>query len=111
MKTFVKKHKGLDIYFEALEEYIPLHELLPDHTPEQISVIERENVIFCARVSAEVNGIELASCDLGGCIYENYEDFYTRYKGDYFSEMVKNVYKQSIKEVKELRNKLEQVKF
>ena len=111
MKTFVKTYKGLDIYFEAMDESISLHDLLPDDTDEQLAEIEQTNVIFCARVSAEINGIELGSDYLGGCIYENHEDFYIRYKDDNFADMVENVYQQSIKKAKELKDKLKQLNF
>ena len=100
-KTFVRKEKGFNIYFEALEDHISLSELLPDDTPEQLAEYERDNVIFCAKVTAERHGIELASEYLGGCIYESEEEFYSR-KGCYFDDMVNIVTEEADKVIKEL---------
>lgn len=107
MKVLIEILKnGLEIYFEALPEYIPLSEILPEETPEEIEKLYLSKAIFCAKVSAEVSGVELAVDYLGGCIYESEEDFYTKYKDDYFSDMVETVKegatKEAQKKIKEL---------
>lgn len=102
MKTLVKTVKGFDIYFEALEEDLSLRELLPGETEENLQEIERNNAVFCAKVTAEKAGIELASDYLGGCIYENEKDFYTRYENDYFADMVDTVVNEAEKELSNL---------
>ena len=99
MKTLVKKVNGFDIYFEPLEEDISLSELLPEETPEQLKEIYNSNVVFCAKVTAEKNNIEIASDYLGGCIYESEEDFYIKYKDDYFADMVNTVLEEAKKEL------------
>ena len=101
MKTFIKEHEGFKIYFEALEEYMMLSEMLPDDTPEQLEEINNNNVIFTAKVTAEKEGIELSSDYLGACIYEKEEDFYTT-KGCYFDDMVNTVVVQAKETIKQL---------
>lgn len=44
---------------------------------------------FTAKVSVWKDGQELACEYLGACCYENEEDFYTKFKDDYYSDMVK----------------------
>tara|TARA_R110000787_G_scaffold183311_2_gene295287 strand:- start:1831 stop:2139 length:309 start_codon:yes stop_codon:yes gene_type:complete len=97
----VKEYKGFNIFFEALEEDMSVSELFPEDTEEQIKEIEENNVVFCARVSAVKNGIELASDFLGGCVYKNEEEFYTA-EGCYFDDMVNTV----VTEAKECIKKL-----
>ena len=106
MKKFIKTVEGIDIYFEALEENIPLSELLPEETQEQIKEIEDNNIIFCAKVTAKVNDIELSNDYLGGCIYESEEDFYTKYENDYFTDMVNNVVSEAKKEIPKMIEEL-----
>lgn len=43
---------------------------------------------FCAKVSIWRDGVELASDYLGACSYKTEKDFYTRYRSDYFADMV-----------------------
>lgn len=43
---------------------------------------------FCAEVSLWKDGEELACEYLGACSYKTSEEFYTRYAGDYFADMV-----------------------
>lgn len=109
MKTLVKTHEGFDIYFEALNEDICLSELLPEETEEQLKEIEDNNILFCAKVTAEKAGIELASDYLGGCIYESEEDFYVKYENDYFADMVNNVVKEAKKELPNIIKQLQTV--
>lgn len=106
MEKFIKTVEGIDIYFEALEEDISLSELLPEETKQQLQEIEDNNIIFCAKVTAKVNGIELADDYLGGCIYETEEDFYIKYENDYFSDMVNNVISEAKKEIPKMIEEL-----
>jgi len=89
MKVLVETVGQIEIYFEAVNECISLSELLPDDTEEQILEIEQNNILFMAKVTASLKGcgIEGESVYLGGCIYESEEDFYIRYKDEYFSDM------------------------
>lgn len=93
MKTLVKQIDGFDIYFEALEENDYSFDLMEpqDAKEAQDKINSGELVLFCAKVTAERSGIELASDYLGGCIYEDATDFYTIYEGEYFADMVQNV--------------------
>lgn len=43
---------------------------------------------FCAKVSAWKNGVELGTAYLGCCSYKTEAEFYTKYKDDYFAQMV-----------------------
>jgi len=89
MKVLVETVGQIEIYFEAVNECISLSELLPDDTEEQILEIEQNNILFMAKVTASLKGcgIDGESVYLGGCIYESEEDFYIRYKDEYFSDM------------------------
>ena len=89
MKVLVETVGQIEIYFEAVNECISLSELLPDDTEEQILEIEQNNILFMAKVTASLKGcgIEGEQVYLGGCIYESEEDFYIRYKDEYFSDM------------------------
>ena len=106
MKTLVTTEKGFEIYFEALEEHTPLSELLPEETEEQLKETYNNNCIFLAKVTAEKAGVELSSDHLGGCIYESEEDFYTKYKDDYFADMKATVIEEAEKELKVLIEEL-----
>ena len=108
-KTYIKTIDGLDIYFEALEEFIPLSELLPDHTEQELQNVIENNDIFCAEISAYLGSVKLSETYLGGCIYENQSDFYTKYKDEYLSDMISKVVEESKKELKELRESIEKV--
>tara|TARA_R110000765_G_scaffold20317_1_gene52773 strand:- start:1141 stop:1476 length:336 start_codon:yes stop_codon:yes gene_type:complete len=89
MKVLVETVGQIEIYFEAVNECLSLSELLPDHTDEEICEIEQDSVLFMAKVTASLKGcgIEGESVYLGGCIYDSEEDFYIRYKDEYFSDM------------------------
>jgi hypothetical protein len=43
---------------------------------------------FSARVSIWRDGVELGDQYLGACCYRDQREFYTRYEGDYFADMV-----------------------
>ena len=105
MKLLVKQLEGFNIYFEALEEHLPLCELLIEESESTLKYIYNNNLVFCAKVSAEKAGIELSSDYLGGCIYESYEEFYNT-KGDYFDNMVETVLNEAKKEIPKIIKEL-----
>jgi len=85
---------GLDIYFAALPEY----ESIRDHfrscgwTRQEIDdLVATDPAWFCARVSAWVGETMLAKTYLGGCCYDYESDFYTKYRNDYFADMVEEL--------------------
>ena len=98
--------EGLQIYFEALEEHLPLSEILPEETPEELQKIYDENEIFTAKVTAEAAGVELAADYLGGCIYKTIDQFIE--DGDYIEDMKQTVKDEAKEEatriIKELKN-------
>ena len=110
MKIFVENYKGLEIYFEALNEDIPLYHLFEKEDLNEIieKIDNYDLVYFCAKVTAYFNDIELASDYLGGCLYENEKEFYTKYKNEYYSDMREMVYKESITQLKELKESINQ---
>ena len=101
----VLSRDGFDIYFEALEENIRIDEDFMDASmiEETIADLESgETVMFCAKVTAFKNGIELASDYLGACIYECEEDFYIKYKDCYFADMVNTVISEAKEDIASL---------
>ena len=85
--------EGFHIHFEAEPEHTTLQELLPSHTPDQIAdlydqIACGDIVVFCAKVSACKYGLELGTAYLGGCIYDSYDQFYTKYKSEGFEGLV-----------------------
>lgn len=56
-------------------------------TEKQFCKIE-DFPFFCAKVSIWKDGEELASDYLGCCSYKTEKEFYTRYRSDYFADMV-----------------------
>lgn len=99
MKTHIKTVDGFNIYFEALEELTPLDELLFNDNESELKEVYNNNVIFCAKVTAEKASVILSTQYLGGCIYEKEEDFYIKYKDDYFTNMVDEAIKEAKKEI------------
>jgi len=84
---------GLIICFEALPEEVDARDHFIQEwgwTEEQFTSIEYLP-FFCAMVSAWKDGIEQAVAYLGCCCYEKVSDFYTKYKDDYFKDMVNEV--------------------
>ena len=109
MKKLIKTVDGFNIFFEALEEHLGVEDMFSE--PEDIKEINEklnnyEFTMFCAKVTAEKEGIELGSDYLGACIYESEEDFYIKYKDDYFADMVNTVVKEAKKELPILIKKL-----
>ena len=56
-------------------------------TEKQFRAI-KDYLFFCAKVSIWRDGEELASDYLGACSYKTEAEFYTRYRSDYFVDMV-----------------------
>ena len=106
MKVHVENYNGFDISFEAMPEHCSISSSFDDSMENIQKLIDDVNNYraewFIAKVSASKNGIELSTEYLGGCYYESAKDFYTKYKGDYYSDMREQV----IKEAKEVVNKL-----
>jgi len=106
MKTILTVD-GFDIQFEALEEHMPVEDMLSfeecgcDHSSTIRAVNNDEYEYFMARVVATKNGIELAEDILGGCIYVTEETFYTE-KNGYFEDMIKTVVAEAKENIKNL---------
>ena len=84
---------------------------MPEETPEELEKISYDNDIFCAKVTAEFEGVELASDYLGGCIYTHAAEFYTDYKDHCFADMVENVMKEAKIEIFNLKKRLEKLEL
>tara|TARA_R110002020_G_scaffold99316_1_gene235819 strand:+ start:199 stop:549 length:351 start_codon:yes stop_codon:yes gene_type:complete len=89
MKKFIEQVGDIDIYFEAITEHESLSSLLPEESKESLEKISLENVVFIAKVHAELNNTDICGIEvyLGGCIYGNESDFYEKYKNENFSDM------------------------
>lgn len=92
MKQYIKTINNFDIYFEPIEEYEMLENCLLEESAKDIKKLYAkiesfELVYFTAKVTAEIEGLELGSDYLGCCLYENEQDFL---KDTYFDDMVKN---------------------
>lgn len=78
------------VCFEAQEEYISArYHFIAEcgWTAAQFRPI-KDFPFFTAKVSIWRNGEELATDYLGACSYKTESDFYTRYRSDYFADMV-----------------------
>jgi hypothetical protein len=78
------------VCFDAEPEYISArHHFIKEcgWTESQFRSI-KDYPFFCARVSIWLDGVELASDYLGACSYKTEAEFYTRYRSDYFADMV-----------------------
>jgi hypothetical protein len=78
------------VCFSAEEEEMSAEEHFIDEcgwTKAQFRKIE-DFPFFCAKVSIWHDGEELASDYLGCCSYKTEKEFYTRYRSDYFADMV-----------------------
>lgn len=98
MKKKIMDKEGFEIYFEALEDTTRVEDWdsEEDHNDVCNKIESGEFVLFCAKVTAEKAGIELASDYLGSCVYDSEEQFYTNLDGSvaetgYFGDMVKAV--------------------
>jgi hypothetical protein len=80
------------VCFEAEEEEISARQHFIKEcgwTESQFRAI-KNYPFFCAKVSIWHDGKELASDYLGCCSYKTESEFYTRYRSDYFADMVSN---------------------
>ena len=99
LKTEDKENR-LKFRFDAFIEY--------DHDPNELDAetndkIDRGDLVcFVAKVSAWKAGICLGEDYLGGCIYEDYEDFYENENEDYVCDMIENSRKQALETLKDL---------
>ena len=78
------------VCFEAGEEDISArHHFIKEcgWTESQFRKI-KDYPFFCARVSIWFDGVELAADYLGCCSYKTESEFFTRYRSDYFADMV-----------------------
>ena len=93
MNRYIETVDGFGILFEAEPEYVSMRQhFIKDcgWTESEYRQI-KDCAWFSARVSAWKNGEELASAYLGACCYESVEEFYTKYRDDYFAQMVQEV--------------------
>lgn len=86
---YVETVDGFDIYFTPLVEYEDPADFFPEEEDQKMVQDLREGYLawFTAKVSAHKAGVELAAECLGACAYDEWEDFYTTYHGEYFTEM------------------------
>ncbi len=99
------KKAGFNITFNALPEYIGLNELYPDDTREQIdsmneSLERYDTVLFVAEIVSSKCGVELGRSYLGGCHYEQYEDFIN--EGGYIDCMINDAIIEAKRTIQEL---------
>jgi hypothetical protein len=90
---------GFTICFEAQEEETSAHEYFIKEcgwTEEDTEKVE-DYPFFCAAVTAWKDGEERGAAYLGACSYFTIEEFYTKYKDDYFADMVE----EALEEAKE----------
>ena len=109
MKKLVKQVEGFDIYFEALPEYThpkDCFDLSVDDINEICEKIDNyELTWFCAKVTAEKAGVELATDYLGCCCY-NSEDEFLNEDECYFAGMVSIVVDEAKKQLPEIIKQL-----
>jgi len=93
------EQEGFIICFEAEEEHVSMRR----HLIKECGWTEKDYrtlrgcAWFCAKVSAWKDGKELGVDYLGCCCYKTVEEFYTTYKDEYFSDMVKNAIEEAKK--------------
>ena len=78
------------VVFEAQEEDISMrHHFIKECGWAEAQFRKIQNYAwFCARVSIWKDGEELTYSYLGACCYKTEREFFTRYIGDYFADMV-----------------------
>lgn len=97
MKPLFTLSTGHIVAFEAQEE---------DRTARQHFIKEcgwtesqfrkiKDFPFFCAHVAIFKDGKQIQDTYLGACSYKTEEEFYTRYVGDYFADMVRECALQS----------------
>lgn len=89
MKPLFEKN-GFIICFEAEPEEISARtHFIKDCGWSEKDFRKLKNFVwFSAKVSAWKDGKELGTAYLGCCCYTTEEEFYTKYKDDYFADMV-----------------------
>ena len=87
--TLVETINGFDIYFTPLVEYDSIVDSMDDElAKDTIERVESGDLVwFCAKVTAWKAGVELGEDYLGGCCYESFESFYTKFKNEYYLDM------------------------
>jgi len=88
----IDTQKGFDIYFAAEKCDMNMRTHFIDECgwskKEYASLTKTKPKWFVAHVVVKKAGIELGEAYLGGCCYSSVEEFYTKYKSDYFADMV-----------------------
>lgn len=116
--VLVEKIDNISIYFEPLlEDVSPYDKFETEDAKKTIEEIESGKwVYFIAKVTAKIDGekddpynLELATDYLGGCVYESYEDFYTIYKDECYSDMRDTVLEEAKKELKNLKKVIDKI--
>jgi hypothetical protein len=90
MTTPILNFGDYTVCFEAQEEDTSArHHFIKEcgWTDSQFRAI-KDYPFFCAAVTIYKDGEELAADYLGACSYKTEEEFYTRYRSDYFADMV-----------------------
>lgn len=116
MRVLVETVGGIDIYFESLEETCLIDENWSDNEEMVKKTIESldkgDVVMFCARISAKAGDIEFTEDKyLGMCIHEKEEDFYVKYKEDYYTDMRDTVLGHVRKEIPLIIDSLKQIEL
>lgn len=102
--------EGFTIKFFAEDEHITLDQLGFDEADildTKSKLDGGELVMFCAKVTASLMGIELACEYLGACIYADEKDFVN--DNDYYSDMVATVIEGARATLNDLNGALENV--
>lgn len=90
MTTPVRNFGAYTVTFDAEPEEISMRQHFIEEcgwTPAQYKKIASCSW-FCAKVGIWKDGEELATYYLGCCSYKTEKEFYTKYEGDYFADMV-----------------------
>ena len=93
MTIYLKTVDGFGILFDAEEEDRSMRQHFIKEcgwTENQYRKI-KDYAWFVAKVTAWKDGIELAAEYLGGCCYTTVDEFYTKYKDDYLTQMIAEV--------------------
>lgn len=95
--------KNFTIRCDALVEHDA--DLSWDETGEVAEKINNGTYdLFCAAVSVHMNGREVSCNYLGGCIYEDANDFVSKYRDEYFRDMVRTAVAEARVEVAQLKS-------
>lgn len=88
-----EERKGFTITLECLPEREAIPDWEGDSEEDRQELLRRIDngtmLWFCAKVSAHKNGIELASDYLGGCCYDDVNDFVKN--SGYYDAMIETV--------------------